>query len=235
MVYVRHAGSGLGVSQNLAFARASSSIVAVTDDDCVPAPNWLAAIERTFDSATSVDAVTGRVLPLGPEMPNRYPVATRMSNVRVDFERGVMPWEIGSGNNFAVRREWLQRIGGNDEGLGPGSPGKGGVDMDLFFRLLRAGAHIRYEPNSIVYHEQTTRAGRLQRRYPYGHGMGTCCAVWLRRGERRAVVMLGRWLGMRLRRLGRGVWTQQWLLAYEEVLVLAGTMNGLSYGLTRRG
>jgi hypothetical protein len=145
-----------------------------------------------------------------------------------------MPWEIGSGNNFAAKVEWLRRAGGNDERLGPGSPGKGGVDMDLFYRLLRAGAAMRYEPDALVYHEQTIRAGRIKRRYPYGYGMGACCIIWLRRGEARAWVMLGRWLLMRLRRLARGLWQRQWLLAYEEMLVLAGTAGGLVYGFSLR-
>jgi GT2 family glycosyltransferase len=232
MVYVRHHGSGLGISQNLAFAHASAAIVAVTDDDCVPASDWMAIVAKTVGGDKGVNAMTGRVLSLGPNSPDLYPVSTRMSTVRVNFTPDAMPWEIGSGNNFAVERAWLQRIGGNDERLGPGSPGKGGVDMDLFYRLLRAGAQVRYEPDAVVYHEQTTRRGRIKRRIPYGYGMGACCTIWLRRGERQAWGMLCKWLFMRLRRLGRGIWLRQWLLAYEEILVLFGTARGLIYGLT---
>lgn len=234
IVYVRHSGSGLGISQNLAFAHASCAIVAVTDDDCVPAPDWLATVARTLGGESGINAMTGRILPLGPPELGLYPVATRVSTTRVDFTPDAMPWEIGSGNNFAVQREWLQRIGGNDERLGPGAPGKGGVDMDLFYRLLRAGARIRYEPDAVVFHEQTTRAGRMKRRLPYGFGMGACCMIWLRRGDGRAWGMLGSWLLMRLRRMGRGVWQRDWLLAYEETLVLTGTVRGLIFGLNLR-
>jgi hypothetical protein len=103
--------------------------------------------------------------------------------------------------------------------------------MDLFYRLLRARARIRYEPDVLVYHARTDRAGRIGRRYPYGYGMGACCALWLRQRDRLALPLLGRWLAMRSRRLLGGVWQRQGLRVQEECLVLLGTINGLAYGL----
>lgn len=234
LIYVRHAGSGLGVSQNIAIDRAGCPVVAVTDDDCIPAPDWVAVLEQAFAAPSCVDALTGRVLPLGPDRPGLYAVSSRTSAERTEFGRAAMPWDIGSGNNFAVRREWLARIGGNDERLGPGAPGRGGVDMDLFYRLLRAGARIRYEPRSLVYHERTTRAGRIGRRAPYGYGIGAGCLIRLREGDRNALRILARWLLMRGGRLLEGLRRRDWTLAYEESLVLGGTLGGLVYGLRAR-
>jgi O-antigen biosynthesis protein len=229
LIYVHHAGDGLGASQNLAFARATTPIVAVTDDDCVPTADWVAQIEAVF-ATDPVDVVTGRVLPLDPPTPGHQAVASRTSSVRRNFSRQAMPWDIGSGNNFAARHEWLERIGGNDERLGPGSPGLGGVDMDLFYRLLRAGARIRYEPAVLVYHARTTREGRLARRFPYGYGMGAGCTLWWRQGDRNALRILVRWLALRAGRAARGLRQGQGQLAYEESLVLAGTIRGLAHG-----
>jgi GT2 family glycosyltransferase len=192
----------------------------------------VARIEQAFSPPGGIDAITGRVLPLGPHQPGLYPVSSRTSTVRVEFDHRAMPWEVGSGNNFAVKREWLIRIGGNDERLGPGSPGLGGVDMDLFYRLLRAGARIRYEPELLVQHARTTKEGRLSRRAPYGHGIGTGCLLWLRQGDFNALRVLARWFFMRLRRLASGPWHGQWLQAYEEVLVLKGTLRGLVHGFS---
>lgn len=229
--YVRHDGRGLAISQNLAFNRAESPIIAVTDDDCVPARSWVATIDRLLGQAPSLDVLTGRVLPLGDEQPGLYAVSSRTGMQRVVLDHHAMPWEVGSGNNFAVRRDIVLRVGGNDERLGPGAPGRGGVDMDLFYRLLRAGARIMYEPDSLVYHERATRAGRLGRRVPYGYGMGACCSIWLVRGDGHALRVLARWLMMRLRRLLGGVRAANGLLVYEETLVLVGTVGGLIYGL----
>jgi GT2 family glycosyltransferase len=141
-----------------------------------------------------------------------------------------MPWDIGSGNNFAVKREWLNQIGGNDERLGPGSPGKGAVDMDLFYRLLQAGARLRYEPELVVYHARTSKEGRISRRIPYGYGMGACCRMWLLQKDYRALHVLGRWTILRMSRLWGGIRSRHWMLVHEELLVLAGTIGGFMNG-----
>lgn len=229
--YFHHTGRGLGAAQNIAIAHACCPVVAVTDDDCHPAPDWVARIEQAFASPSQLDGLTGRVLPLGPDEPGSYAVSSRTSTVRVDFDRDAMPWDVGSGNNFAVKREWLNRIGGNDERLGPGSPGQGAVDMDLFHRLLQAGARIRYEPDVVVYHDRTSKAGRISRRIPYGYGMGACCRMWLKEKDPQALRVLGRWSRLRMSRLWQGIRKRHWMLVHEEVLVLAGTIGGFVNGL----
>ncbi|MBD0289658.1 MAG: glycosyltransferase [Thermoleophilia bacterium] len=226
--YVRDEGRGLGRSQNLAIAHATSDRVAVIDDDCVADREWLQTLAGALDE---VDVVTGRVLPLGPDVPGTYAVATRTSVVRRTFTRSTLPWEIGSGNNFAFARRWYERVGGCDERLGPGSPGRGAVDLDLFYRLLRAGARVQYEPEAVVFHARTTRSERLARRVPYGYGMGACCTLWLRDRDRRGLAVLVAWLRFRVARLRRALAARGWLSAYEEVLVLGGTIRGIGYGL----
>jgi GT2 family glycosyltransferase len=102
--------------------------------------------------------------------------------------------------------------------------------MDLFYRLLRAGARIRYDPRCLVHHARATRQGRLARRAPYGHGIGAAVAIWLRERDAYALVILGRWLDLRLRRLLEGIFRRNRILVYEEALVLAGTARGLLFG-----
>ncbi|HWN40716.1 MAG TPA: glycosyltransferase family A protein, partial [Thermoanaerobaculia bacterium] len=79
------------------------------------------------------DAVTGRVLPLGPEQPGLYAVSSRTSLAPADFAGRALPWLVGTGGNFAARRDWLLRAGGFDERLGAGSPGGSGEDMDILY------------------------------------------------------------------------------------------------------
>jgi O-antigen biosynthesis protein len=231
IIYVRQELLGLAASQNAAFTNASCPVVAVIDDDCVPDREWLAKINQAFATHDALDGLTGRVLPLGPDGDKLYPVSCRTSAVRTEFSGKYKPWSVGSGNNFAVKRELFKRIGGCDERLGPGSPGMGGVDMDLFYRLLRAGAHIRYEPEALVYHERQNRAGRIARRPMYGHGMGACCTIWLRQGDLYALRILGSWMIFHCWLMVGGIWQRHWTSVYEEVLMLGGTVRGLFYGL----
>ena len=231
--YVRAREGGLGVAQNDAVRATDSDVVAILDDDCVAEPEWIAAVARAFDDR-ELGLLSGPVLPLGEDEPGRYAVATRTSMERRRLDAETLPWDAGSGNNFAVRRSWFDRIGGCDERLGPGAPGRGGLDMDLFRRLLRAGAHGLYEPDAVVFHERTTAAGRRERRMPYGYGMGACCVLWLRQGDRKGMSVLGRWVSMRSNRLARSLVRGRLDAVREEALVLSGTVRGIGYGLRAR-
>lgn len=235
VVYLAQEPRGLAAAQNAGVRAAGSAVVAVTDDDCIPDPRWLEVVSRTFAGAPGVDVLTGRVLPAPPCGEKVMPVSTRPSTVRREFRGKQVPWHLGSGNNFALRREWYLRVGGCDERLGPGAPGQGGVDMDLFYRLLRAGARVRYEPEALVLHERQTPASRRARRPMYGHGMGACCGLWLRDGDPYAARVLGEWLLLRLARVARPADTGRRDAVREEIAVLGGTLRGLLFGLRRGG
>ena len=235
ITYVQQQPLGLAVSQNTAVGRATRPVVAVLDDDCIPDRRWLATVERSMAAPEGLAAVTGRVLPLEPAGDRVYPVASRYSTVERVFQGKALPWPVGGGNNFAVRREWFERIGGCDERLGPGSPGEGGMDLDLFYRLLRGGGRIRYVPEALVHHERQTRAGRMVRRPMYGHGMGACCVFRLREGDAYALGMLTRWILYRARLLGGALVGRRWMSAQEEWLLLRGTARGVLHGLRTPG
>jgi O-antigen biosynthesis protein len=234
IIYIRQHARGLSVSRNLALTQVSHPIVAVIDDDCVPDTQWVAAIERAFSSSVVPDAVTGRVFPLGPEIHGTYVVAARESPLLRDFSGKALPWLIGSGNNFAVKRHLLANIGGCDERLGVGSPGKAAEDIDLFYRLLRAGARIRYEPKAIVYHQRQSKIQRMASRWSYGYGTGAFCTIWLRSGDLYALRILGHWLCWQARDFVVAAGHRQWLEAYQKWLSLKGTAGGMVYGLRVR-
>jgi GT2 family glycosyltransferase len=221
---------GLAASRNLALAEALQPVLAVTDDDCVPDVGWVAALDGALQSP-DLEAVTGRVLPLGPEQPGLYAVSSRTSASPADFAGRALPWLVGTGGNFAARRDWLLRTGGFDERLGAGSPGGSGEDMDILYRLLKAGARIRYEPRAVVYHERQPRERRLASRSAYGRGIGACCGLWLRGRDLHALAVLGGWLRMRGGMAAGAVRRRQWSGVREELLVLGGTARGLMYGL----
>jgi hypothetical protein len=148
-----------------------------------------------------------------------------------DLDHRSDPWDVGSGNNFVARLVTLRAVGGNDERLGPGARYRGAADMDLFRRILRSGVRARYEPDLVVEHEQALPADRRRRQVPYGYGMGMACALWWRQGDRDAVAIAARYIGLRLRRARRAVRTRDIGALGEEVLVLWGTVRGAARGL----
>jgi GT2 family glycosyltransferase len=219
---------GLSASQNVGVEAARTEVVAIVDDDCVPDVNWVGVIERAFTDAPGRLLLTGRVLPLPANGERVAALSTRDSTRRMEWRRAPMPWHVGTGGNFAVTREAFLALGGNDVRLGTGAPGRGGNDLDLFYRLLRAGVIARYEPDLLVHHERATTAEYAQRRNSYGYGVGAMLGVWLRRGDLRAIHVLAGWIRLRAqlvyqRRHNRG-WT-------NEARVLAGTARGLLRGL----
>jgi GT2 family glycosyltransferase len=223
--------AGLAGGQNAAFRSATAPLIAVLDDDCVADEGWIEALERAFAADPGLALVGGRVLPLPGVGDKVFAVASRTSPARREFTGKSAPWNVGSGNNFALRRDWFDRVGGCDERLGPGTPGRGGLDIDLFYRVLRAGGRALYDPSAVVHHEAATRRGRLERRRPYGYGMGAACGMRLREGDLYVVRLFAGWLALRLRVLASALLGRRWAAPREEALVIGGTAAGILHGL----
>jgi GT2 family glycosyltransferase len=230
--YIRQKCTGLAASRNIAVAHATQPVVAFTDDDCVPDRGWLTAVAEAFEGAERPHAVTGRVPPLGPDGPGLYPVSTRPNRRRAIHRRRALPWAVGTGGNAAVRREWLDRVGGFDERFGVGSPGQSAEDLDFFYRLLRAGAVVRYEPDAVVFHEQQTLESRLHRAIPHGFGMGAVCALWARQRDAYVLWIALWWCFYRGLGLFRACVRRHWWSVREEMLTIQGACRGVAYGWT---
>jgi glycosyltransferase involved in cell wall biosynthesis len=231
IVHVTQEGRGLSASQNLGVRTAASPIVAILDDDCVPDAHWVETIEAVFAAPDAPDLVGGRILPLPPNGDRVAAVSSRTSEQPGEQRWPALPWRVGSGGNFAVRRDRYLGVGGNDERLGTGSPGRAGNDIDLFYRLLRDGAVARVEPAVLVHHERSTVAERRSRRGTYGFGVGACVGRAVRDGDRWAWRLLGSWFRLRARSLRR---RRSLPALAEEVRVFGGTVLGLVYGLRAR-
>jgi GT2 family glycosyltransferase len=229
--YIRQERKGLASCRNTALVHATQPIVAFTDDDCVPDAGWLTALARAFEGNERPDAVTGRVLPLGPDRAGLYPVSARPSTTRAVHRSRSLPWAVGTGGNAAVRREWLNRVRGFDERLGIGSPGQSAEDLDLFYRLLRAGAVIQYEPPAVIFHARQPVEGRLSRAASYGFGMGAVCALWARQRDAYTLWIVLRWCVDRGDTLLRACLRRHWWRIREEWLTIDGARRGIAYGL----
>jgi len=231
LIYIHQPPKGLSASRNAGISCAASPIVAVTDDDCVPGTGWVEAVEQAFASSDFVQAVTGRMLPLGPETPGLHAASSRTSMERRDFHGKEIPMLIGTGGNFAVKREWFFRAGGYDERLGAGSAGKAAEDIDFYYRLLHIGVNIRYEPEAVVFHQQHSLEKYTASRWTYGFGIGAFCGIWFSRRDAYTARILSFWLRFQGRALLSALLRRDWSRARLTSRLLTGTASGLIYGL----
>jgi glycosyltransferase involved in cell wall biosynthesis len=156
---VRNSGRrGPGNTRNAGVRAARSDVIAFTDADCYPEPDWLARGLKALDGA---DLVQGAVSP-DPEAE------------RTPFDRTV----IVNGDdgyfrtaNMFVRRDLFERIGGFEDWIverggdppfgwrapadgRPTEPARKSIGEDALFgwEARRAGARIAYAPDAVVHH-----------------------------------------------------------------------------------
>ena len=166
---VRAPRPGLALARNVGIAATTAPLVAFTDDDCRPRPEWTALVAAHFADPV-VGFVTGRVLPDREDGPV---VAVKTDDEACRYDGAQDPAGTGHGANMAMRRVALEAIGGFDEILGAGTSFFAGEDHDVFYRLLRLGWAGVYDPEIVVVHSQWRRTSEVLRlRYGYGIGSG---------------------------------------------------------------
>ena len=230
--YIEQPRLGLSASRNLALACTQTTLLAVTDDDCAPHARWVEAIAGAFARAPAPAAVTGPIVPLGAQPPGTYAVSLRAAAAPTDHCGRMLPWDAGSGANFAAAVAVLRACGGWDERLGVGSRGRAAEDADLLYRILRGGGVVRHEPEAIVAHEWQTWERRLATRSSYGFGVGALCGLWLRRGDPYALRMAAAYLRLHGRPLAAAALRRDRRAAREHARALRALAPGLLYGVT---
>ena len=175
---------GLSYARNAGILESSSHIVIATDDDVIADKDWIEKLVAPFGQ-DDVMVVTGNVFPAELEA-----VAQRQFEwygglsrgfERFEFSgewmrrcrRAVPTWRIGSTANAAFRASIFSdpRIGLLDEALGAGMPTGCSEDTYVFYKVLKAGYRIVYEPGAYVWHRhRTTKAAVRQQLFNYSKG-----------------------------------------------------------------
>jgi GT2 family glycosyltransferase len=215
---------GVSAGRNLGASHAQGDLLAFTDDDCVPAADWLAELVAAL-TRHAADGATGAVLPLADDRPGLVAVSSRTDPERRLFDSAgrVTPWEVGTGGNLLLTRMLFDRVGGFDLQFGPGARYRAAEDVDLLDRVLRAGGKIAYEPAAVVFHEMKTPGERLARRYPYGYGLGAMVAC---AGGGRSRALAAAYGRMQARSLASGIRRRSVTQLAEPLLAVAGFTAG---------
>ena len=216
---------GLDRARNRAILEARGEIIAFTDDDVSVDRWWVDALARLFTADPGVDAVTGLVVPDAIDVDahrlfEQYGGFGRgydRQYFRVDDRVGEPAavrhggsGRFGTGANMAFRRRLFERIGLFDPALDVGTPTNGGGDLEMFFRVLKHGGTLVYEPSAIVRHRHRGSYAALREQLT-NNGIGFY--AYLARtarvydDERASVVRLGIWwmAWWNVRRLARAM------------------------------
>jgi O-antigen biosynthesis protein len=243
--YVCEPRPGLDWARNRAILECRGDILAFTDDDVIVDSGWVTALADVFAASPDVMAVTGLVVP--------YELETDAQQIFEDyggFGRGcTRRWyrapgngpvalvhggsgKFGTGANMAFRRQVFEAIGGFDPALDVGTPANGGGDLDMFFRVLKGGHTLVYEPAAVVRHRHRRSLSDLRTQIA-NNGVGFFAylvrTASVFRDERVAALRLGLWWlwWWNVRRLVRSyVRTEhvpRWLIRAE----LKGSIVGL--------
>ncbi|HEY8467451.1 MAG TPA: glycosyltransferase [Solirubrobacterales bacterium] len=192
-------------ARNIGLAEAQGELIAITDSDCTPADDWLAAGAARFAADPGLDVLGGAIdvtLPETPTVPALVDAARFLDQERM----------VGAGfaisANMWIRADVLRSVGGFNEALRPNAQ----EDVELGRLLTQAGRRIEFAPEVVVRHPARGTFRDLARK---GYRLGRAHPI-LRRHAR----VRGPWL--------RPYWLRR------RVLVPHGTVSRMSR-LHRRG
>jgi len=242
--YVMEKRPGLDFARNRAIVEARGALVAYLDDDVVTDTHWLDGLMEAWVENPDGRCFTGLVLP--------YALETRaqvLFEERGGFRRGfqkirygqTLPGNplypcgsgiFGAGCNMAFQKSTLLALGGFDEALDTGPPLPGGGDLDMFYRIIRAGHPLVYEPRFLVFHEHRRSFKELRHQY-FTWGLGFMAFVWKshqrdRRMRARFKRLVAWWFADQFKRLAKSALNPRQRPPTLAMAELLGGIIGLS-------
>ena len=173
---IRQPGRGSYAARNRALEVATGTIIAFTDADCLPRPDWILEGVRHVEKCASVGLVAGEVemFPATPGRPSAVEWVDMFSSF--DQRRCLEELRFGATANLFTRRAVIEELGTFDPTL------ESGGDMEWGQRVWRAGRPLVYCPDAVVTHparatwaaviQRACRVARGQHALATQHGLG---------------------------------------------------------------
>lgn len=144
---------GPAAARNVGILSGTGDIVAFMDADCVAEPGWLRGLVGALDHRET-GMVGGTIRATAGADPVQV-FGEKIHDHRRAIEKCKPPYVISM--NSAVRRTVLAEVGLFDASF------RRGEDVDLSWRIHRAGYRLRYAPDAVVHHANESTLGGLWR------------------------------------------------------------------------
>lgn len=174
--YIYEGRKGLSIARNTGIKNSLGDIIIFADDDFFVDPNWIKNLMVNYID-TEVMCCTGRMLPYYNDEisalyekamsfdrgDKRYEITKKSMSIIAIIktipkigkkrlkDRTPPPFNVGYGF-CSFRKDIFGIVGLFDETLGRGTPSVGSDDIDMYYRILKKGYKIVYEPTAIAYH-----------------------------------------------------------------------------------
>lgn len=149
LIHIDESHKGLPASRNKGASASRGEILAYLDDDCITPQDWLSSIESVFQNHPEIAALGSHTLLVFKErhIDKRKYWGSKKDELYMPFEYAPQQWL--SGHNFAVKKEVFKKIGGWKV---PESLEYEGEDLDLMYRLIKAGYKLLRTNKTAIYH-----------------------------------------------------------------------------------
>lgn len=221
---LRQERAGPAAARNRAAAHARGRYLAFIDDDCRPAPDWLAALATRFASAPD-HLIGGGMLNGLPDNPFSTTTQLIMDAVYAHQAHQSQNRFFFSTSNLALPADGFRRCGGFNEQFRRAA----GEDYDLCARWRHHRLPMLYAPEATVRHLHGLGLGSFVRQhFSYGRGLYRMRQRMARRsGRGLRPSPLSLYVALVRHPLRRGLGARGWLLAGLVVVAQAASASGV--------
>jgi glycosyltransferase involved in cell wall biosynthesis len=164
---LRQNNQGPAGARNTGLEASTGDLILFTDDDCIPARDWVAQMVDWLDAHPAADGVSGKVLNRNPH--NRYARVNQsiIDGLREAGERAGEAVPFATTNNIAYRAAVFSDGFRFDTGfLYPG-----GEERELHVRMAKQGYSLGHCEGAIVIHDHAPSiVGFVRQQMAYGGG-----------------------------------------------------------------